>query len=420
LTINEVSVAPGAEARTMIRVRNNGSVVDQFDMQVLGPAAAWTTVEPASISLLPGAEQSVDVLFRPAKASDVLAGRTTFAVKAMSHEDPDASSVEEGVIDVLPYDERAAELIPRTSKGRRSATHEIAVDNRGNAPIVVDLTGVDPAGTMGIQFDPPQLTVAPGTAQFSKVRVQPAKSFWRGQNKTAPFTLFVTGQDQPPIPLDGSMLQIPILPKWFWKAVIVVLAVLLLLVILWFALVKPQIKSSAEEVIAPVEERLDAASIPTVPEGGAAEEPGAGAATTTTTSPATESSTNDTTSPTQTTVVQELGASSAYGDPFSVRLEVQTGTNPSASYSVPVGMTFAITDIVLQNPQGDSGRLTLLRDDDVLLELSLENFRLHDLHTISPYIIEGGENVILTITCTTPGPSASQCVDAASLAGFQQ
>lgn len=402
----------------MVRVRNNGSVVDQFDMQVLGPAAAWTTVEPPSISLLPGAEQSVDVLFRPAKASDVLAGRTSFAVKAMSHEDPDASSVEEGVIDVLPYDERAAELIPRTSKGRRSATHEVAVDNRGNAPIVVDLTGVDPEATMGMQFDPPRLTVAPGTAQFSKVRVKPAKSFWRGTNKTLPFTLFVTSDEQPPIPLDGSMVQTPILPKWFWKAVIAVLAVLLLLVILWFALVKPQIKSSAEEVVAPIEERLDAASIPTVPEGGGGEPAGGGA--TTTTAATTESSTEATTSPTQTTVVSDLGASSAYGDPFSIRLEVQTGSNPSDSYSVPDGMTFAITDMVLQNPQGDSGRLTLMRGDEILLELSLENFRLHDLHTISPYIIEGGENVILTITCTTPGPSAAQCVDAASLSGFQQ
>ncbi|HEY4331851.1 MAG TPA: hypothetical protein VGM78_04755, partial [Ilumatobacteraceae bacterium] len=280
LTAREIVVAPGTEARTIMRVRNTGNVVDQFDLQVLGVAAEWATVEPPSISLFPGIEQSVHVVFHPPRASSSTAGRFPFAVKALSHEDPNGSAVDEGVIDVLPFDERGAELIPRTSQGKRSATHELAVDNRGNAPIVVQLSGSDAEGTLGFSFNPPQLAIAPGATEFAKVRVQPSRSFWRGPNKTVPFLVHADEEGQPPLQVDGTMVQSAILPKWFWKAMIALLALILLLVILWFTLVKPQIKSSAKAAVAPIDARLDAASIPTLP---ANSPPGGGGGATTTT-----------------------------------------------------------------------------------------------------------------------------------------
>jgi hypothetical protein len=87
---------------------------------------------------------------------------------------------------------------------------------------------------------------------------------------------------------------------------------------------------------------------------------------------------------------------------------------------VPAGQTFALTDIFLQNPQGDTGRLTLSRKGAVLIDVALENIRLSDLHQIAPLIFHSGEDVTMTIVCTAPGPGSSQCDDAASLSGFQQ
>ena len=160
-----------------------------------------------------------------------------------------------------------------------------------------------------------------------------------------------------------------------------------------------------------IDNRLNAANIPALPAGGGGGGGGGGGATTTTT----------TTAPTTATTIPAGTASgSAFGAPFDIRLEVQTGTAPSAAYSVPTGQTFALTDIVFQNPQGDTGRLLLKRNDTVLLEISLENFRLHDLHTISPYIFNSGQTLTIAITCTAPGPGASQCDDSASLSGFQK
>jgi hypothetical protein len=42
----QVSVEPGKEAVCRLRIRNRGTVVDEFVPKVLGTAAAWTTVEP--------------------------------------------------------------------------------------------------------------------------------------------------------------------------------------------------------------------------------------------------------------------------------------------------------------------------------------------------------------------------------------
>ena len=57
LATKSVRVEPGAGASLEIRVRNTGQVVDQFSLDILGDAAPWTTVEPPSLSLFPGAER---------------------------------------------------------------------------------------------------------------------------------------------------------------------------------------------------------------------------------------------------------------------------------------------------------------------------------------------------------------------------
>src|SRR5437867_2027433 len=120
-----VAVEPGGEAAVRVRVRNAGPVVDQFALQVLGGAAAWAIVEPPSLSLFPGAEEVATVRFRPARSSGVAAGDMPFGVRVVSHEDPDAAVVEEGTLRVGAFHQTAADLVPRNSRGSRSAAHEL-------------------------------------------------------------------------------------------------------------------------------------------------------------------------------------------------------------------------------------------------------------------------------------------------------
>ena len=100
LVSRAVTVQPGAEATAEIRVRNSGTVVDQFTLEVLGDAAAWTIVEPAVVPLFPGAEAVARVRFKPPKSPDVPARAIPYAVRIKSREDARASMVEEGVVEV--------------------------------------------------------------------------------------------------------------------------------------------------------------------------------------------------------------------------------------------------------------------------------------------------------------------------------
>jgi hypothetical protein len=186
-----VAVVPGAEARVEIKVRNNGSVVDQLDLSVLGDAASWSRVEPASLSLFPGAEGTATVVFAPPRSPGVPSGQLPFGLRVASQEDPAGSVVEEGRLDVAAFSAVSAELQPLTSRGSRGARHDLAVDNRGNVALNATLSGVDDSEELGFDFKPPSLVVDPGKASFARMDVRPRRRFWRGQPRTRSFAVQV-------------------------------------------------------------------------------------------------------------------------------------------------------------------------------------------------------------------------------------
>src|SRR5215216_6007316 len=118
----EVEVAPGVESEVELRVRNTGSVLDEFSFSPIGMAQGWISVEPPSVSLFPGAEEPVRVHFRPPRLHTTLAGASPFAVKVVPREDPESTAVVEGTIHVSPFEERGVDLVPETSRGRRTGT----------------------------------------------------------------------------------------------------------------------------------------------------------------------------------------------------------------------------------------------------------------------------------------------------------
>ena len=247
LGTRSIAVAPGAQASAEIRVRNNGTVVDQFTVQVLGDASAWSVAEPPVVSLFPGAEQTLRITFRPPRSPDVPAGPMAFGVRVASQEDPAGSVVEEGVLQIGAFSDTSAELAPRTSRGRTGANHDLAVDNRGNVPLNATITGLDPDRTVAFDIKPPSVVADPGTATFAKVGVKPRKRFWRGQPKTRSFQLQLDSPGQPPVLVSGSMLQESMLPSWFLKALLLLLGALIALVLIWFLFLRPVIQSTAQE-----------------------------------------------------------------------------------------------------------------------------------------------------------------------------
>ena len=114
------------------------------------------------------------------------------------------------------------------------------------------------------------------------------------------------------------------------------------------------------------------------------------------------------------------GLLTALGTPSDFRLVAAAAPGVPAgvaSFPIAADQEFSLTDVLLQNPSGDSGRLALLRNDQVLYETALENFRDLDFHFVSPYEFAPGDRVVLQLTCDIAGKGPT-CSAAASFAGF--
>ncbi|MGA1440398.1 MAG: hypothetical protein ACO4CU_11285 [Ilumatobacteraceae bacterium] len=437
-------VAPGANAEVRLRVRNTGSVVDSFSFEPVGVPSGWVTVEPAELRLFPATEEFVTVSVHPPRSSETPLGDMTFAMRVISAEDPTGSVAEELTLIIGEFGQRFGELHPRTSTGRTKGVHELAVDNFGNTPITPTFVGVEPDNLLSIEVKPPSVRVEPGTASIAIVTVRPRRRFWRGQPKSIPFKIAIgdpaEGDAAAPELIDGNFVQQPMVPKWLWKALVAVLALLILAWLLWKTVLEPSVQSAArdsvEEFVADeveqLDERLDAAGIPELPAGG-------GVDTTTTsvplvvpvTSPSTTVPSTDVIAPsstttTTTTIAPPIGSAG----PFDFRLELldQPGGDGASAQFGPVveGTRLEVTDIVFQNPTGATGEIQVFRDGEQLFGLQLANFRDLDYHFVAPYVFDPGESIRVVLLCQTQGTlqplndagSPGACRAAVSFAGF--
>jgi hypothetical protein len=401
LVTPSVSVEPGQSVAVEVRVRNTGAVVDEFDFDVLGDAAGWSVVDPPSVSLFPGAEGTARAVFSPPRAASTPAGSIPFGLRARSREDPAGSAVEEGTIAVGAFMDPFAELVPRTSRGSRSGSHDLAVDNRGNARLSAEIEATDADRQLTFDVKPPAVVVEPGMAAFAKVKVSPTKRFWRGQPKTRPFQLFVKPEGGLPITLEGTMLQESVLPPWFLKALLLLIGLLILAVIFWLFVLKPSIQTAATEAAASpiaslkdqVNEALGNAGMPTLPADGSA----AGGGSATPTPEPTPTEPGATPPPATPTPTPDAGGGGAViaglGIPIDGRLDNDNKVYPSK------GTTF-ITDLVFSNPNGQSGAIVIMRDGTELLQLKLDNFRDYDLHFVTPIVIPAGSSMNLSLACS--------------------
>jgi hypothetical protein len=81
------------------------------------------------------------------------------------------------------------------------------------------------------------------------------------------------------------------------------------------------------------------------------------------------------------------------------------------------GKTLSLTDILLQNPAGDSGNLEVRRGDAIILRVNLANFRDLDYHFVSAVTLKAGDELIFAINCANPNPGPN-CTPAAYFSGF--
>lgn len=391
-----VMLDPGGAAAVPLQIYNNGELVEGYHLEVVGPAKGWASIEPEEVSLYPGASTTATVMFFPPRSAAVPAGELRFGVRVVPTEHPEETVVPEGSVEVLPFMETTAELVPRTSHGRRGAKVRVAVDNRGNQPVTVALRGGDQADALQFGVRPAVSTVGAGNAAFTDLRVEPVRSMWRGQPRTLPYTATVEPRDGTPVTLDGTFVQEPLIPSWLPKLLLALLALLAALLALWFLVLRGAVESAAQEA---VREEVAAAEEQAALAEQAAEQAAAAAG-------GAEQS------------AQVAGEAAVKADeiaggtllppteiPTSGRLEVETvaASTSADTFPVPEGQTIELTDLVLSNPQGDFGRVRLEMGEQVILDSALENFRDLDYHFISPIVGVSGDELVMTLECNEVG-----------------
>jgi hypothetical protein len=384
-----IPVLPGEEARITLELRNNGSVVEAYGFEVVGPAAGWTEVEPVTISLYPDTVGQVTLVARPPRDSSVPPGDLAFGVRVLPQERPEFATVPEGVLRVLPYAQVSAELAPKSASGGGGARFRVAVDNRGNQPVALSLAATDRSEALRFGLPPSAPVVEAGRAAFVPLPVRPRRRLWRGVPVPHAFQVTVTpaaageepGAPAEPIVLDGTYTQQPLLGRGVLRAAMALLALAGVLAGVWFGLLRPVVRSAAKAAVKDHPTPVTAGQGPVAP---------------------------------------------ANATLFSTRLtaaDAAGGGPASTSYTIPAGKTMRLTDLVLENPQGDSGVVSIVVGGRTLLAPALENFREQDFHWASAILVPEKQSITLTVTCRTPGtppgvsPAPSKCAAAALVSG---
>jgi hypothetical protein len=430
LTTDDFVAEPGEPMVCEVVVGNLGQVVDHLTIDVVGELAEWASVEPPTLNLFPGEEDTVEIIFEIPRTAAVSAGEVPFGIRVRSQEDPDEPVVEEAVLTVTAFTELAAELLPRSARGRRSARYELAVDNRGNQPSRLQVFADDPDELLRFRLEPDAFESAGGTATFTRVRVKPGKTFFRGPNRTVPFRLHVAGEGQDPVDVDGTFLQEQLLPRWLLPTVAVAAVGLAAMLVLYFTVLKPTVTTAARDAatqavqqavaqqnaqlapsLAAAQQKADDAR----QDAGRADQLAEVAAKAAGVDPSVISSIQNQ-PPAPNANGTEQGGGSTAGPLTDLRMQVSAapGASATSTYAVPHDSALTLSDIILQNPQGDTGSLQLRRSGAVLLGVDLQNFRDLDYHFVKAIEFPPDSLVELVVTCQNP---ANPCTPAAYFTG---
>lgn len=250
-------MTPGGTASTTLTVRNDGDIVEAYRLEVVGDCAAWTTVEPERVSLYPGTSETVTIRLAPPRSPQVRAGDVPLAVRVLPTEHPESVRVPETTVHIEEFRELRAESAPKRRRGWLRGRYRLAVRNEGNSPVRLGFTPAQPGEELKFDFRPATLKLEPGESAEVALRVRTGKPVWFGSPVTWPFTVEVAetgdgdgedGKEQPEpdavrAPLEAEFVQIPIFPTWL----LAVLAALLALLLAWFMLVRPAVRSTAKE-----------------------------------------------------------------------------------------------------------------------------------------------------------------------------
>jgi hypothetical protein len=223
-----VTVQPGGTGIASVLIRNTGTVVDQFAVNIIGDASAWARPVPPAVSLMPNSDATVQIHFSPPRTSAVVAGTVPYGVRVTAQEDSEFSVVEESNVQIAGFSSVEAKVVPRTSEAKRKAVHRVEVLNTGNSPVTAEVSASDPDELLAFDLEPSTLTVEPGETGFVRMKVAAKKSHRGRGARRMPFNV-VVAPGGPEVRVDGNFEQKPKASLLLFLAILIVAGVLVVL-----------------------------------------------------------------------------------------------------------------------------------------------------------------------------------------------
>ena len=373
----DVDVTPGTVAVLQLTVVNLGDTTDTFVLTTAGMAAGWSTINPATLTLFGGTQQNVDIeVFAPLLPSTT-AGPTSLSIRIIPQSDPDDVRSAETTLNIASSFDRRLDVLQPALRGRRSATYEMMLENRGNTQASCRLHLVDPSGRVEAEFDPPAAGVEPGGSTLIRMKVHTKGFQWERRARTIPFRIDADQPGSPTATSGATFVQTPMVPERLVGRLIALATVAAMLLAGWFGLVKPAIRDAADTAVREA-----------VPE------------TTTTLAPTVEAQPGVTVA----TSVPESDADKGTIINIPLSVSVPVGQSDTAVYKVPAGQRLRVTDLIVQNPNQDQGSLLILRGSLPLYTYNMANMYSDiSAQVITPIEFLAGEELIVQVTCSGLG-----------------
>ena len=372
----DVDVAPGTVAVLQLTVVNLGDTTDTFVLTPAGMAAGWTTINPATITMFGGTQQVVDIeVFAPLLPSTT-AGPTSLTIRVVPQSDPDDVRTAETTLNIASSFDRRLDVLQPALRGRRGATYEMMLENRGNTLASCRLHLVDPSGRVEADFDPPAAGVEPGASTLIRMKLRTRGLQWERRARTVPFRISADQPGSPTAVASATFVQTPMVPERLLGRLMALVAVAGLVVAGWFGVVKPAIQDAADQAV------IDATP-----------------ATTSTVVAPIDSATGVTLPPTSVAPEDE---GTIVNIPLPITVAV--GQTDANRYTVPAGQRLQVTDILVQNPNLDGGVLLIQRNAVTLYTYRLDNvYPEASVALVTAIELLPGEQLVVQVTCAYLG-----------------
>ena len=208
-----IPVPAGGEATAVVQLRSLGDLVGRFVVRLQGPAAAFARLDADTVRLLPGEAGSVTLRVAPPRSPSPAAGTLPVVVDVHEGDGHGVLAQGEGEVDIQPFHELVARVVPSSARAWRSRTYRVELQNHGNTEASVRAGGSDPDDALTIAVAPAELRIAPAERAELSVDVRARSRRLWGPPVELPFSVALDQPHAEPVVREARLVQRALIPK---------------------------------------------------------------------------------------------------------------------------------------------------------------------------------------------------------------